>query len=266
MQALPLQRCAAPGIPAAFPPASIVPLCPAHCSCPTTALPVASPFIQRQNLQISGKQDRTPPPALPSCRGHPCTRQRCLGHRSVPALSLKDQVQNCLHIVVGNSSKLSAEAWPFALLPGSWHLYCRNRSSANVKSGFADRSHHLCVKTHESRYWVLHVSYSITTVLPCFLATGTCSLFIIKCIMRLLYYMAVKGSVISKSSHFLLNTETTAFNHTWKAQVMPCHFQGQILPCALEFLTWFQAACKFPELLRWSSTIFVEIGNIKYYF
>lgn len=150
MPAAPLQRCAAPGIPAAFPPLSIVPLCPAHRSCPTTALLLPSPFIQRQNPtgQILGKQARTPPPTLPSCRGHPCTR--CLEHRSVPALSFKDQVQNCLHIVVGNSSKLSAQAWPFALWPGFWHLHCRNWSSAKVKSDVqTDPSiFYVCGKTH----------------------------------------------------------------------------------------------------------------------
>lgn len=145
-----------------------VPTPPRHCLLP-------SPFMQRQNLtgQISGKRDRTPPPTLPSCRGHPCTRQRCLGHRSVPALSLKNQVQNCLHIVVGNSSKLSAQAWTFALWPGFWHLYCRNWSSANAKFGFADRSQHLyvCGKTHVRQILsapCLFFHYHSIVIFPCY--------------------------------------------------------------------------------------------------
>lgn len=147
--------CAAPthagGAPAAL-------CCTRHpCSLPTTqdlhTVPaplrhclLPSPFVQRQNPkgQILGKQASTPLPMLPSCWGHPARGSAVWGIDL--SLSLKDQVQNCLHIVVGNSSKLSAQVWPFALWPSSWHLHCRNWSSAKVKSGLADRSQHfLCL-------------------------------------------------------------------------------------------------------------------------
>lgn len=119
--------------------------------CTASPAPLLSPFIHRQNPrgQVLGGQ------AGP---GHSLQHPLPAGEKGLPAqgsavreitpslpcpLRVGSRIAHTFPIIVGNSSKPSAQAWPLALWPGSWHLHCRSQSSANVKAEFAARSQHL---------------------------------------------------------------------------------------------------------------------------